>query len=362
MRTITIGHLTITQDTEPFIVAEIGHNHCGDMEKARRLIYAAYECGCNAVKFQKRTNKLLYTKELYDSPYINPNSYGATYGEHREALEFDVERHKTLRQWANSLGLIYFSTAFDHQALKDIVDAGTQAIKIASGDLANIPLIRAAGQTGLPVIVSTGGWDFDYVIRAHEELKKHAKQHAFLHCTAIYPTPPDKVNLRSIEVLQDLCPDIIIGFSDHYNGTVMSIGAYMRGARIIEKHFTLDHTWKGTDHALSLQPDGMRRMVRDIKRLKEAMKPYRMVKEVYHEETPALKKMGKYLYTAREVFTDNQIVPEDLITKSPGGNPPYDNTGEGFVPLYQDELCTYRWRHHLWEGELILPGDIWKEN
>lgn len=320
MRELHIGTRRIADDTEPFVIAEIGSNHCGDIEKAKAMIVEAKGCGCDAVKLQKRTNKELYTDELYNAPYANINSYGPTYGLHREALEFDQGEHRALKAVADGLKMIYFSTAFDFRAADDLMGIGVPAFKIASGDIKNIPLIKHVSAYGLPMIISTGGCEMTDIYRAAEAMDH--PNYAFLHCIASYPNQPHEMNLLMVQTLRREFPDTVIGLSDHYNGICMSFAAYVLGARIFEKHFTLNHTWKGTDHALSLQPEGMRRMVRDLRRIMIGMGDG--VKRMLDSERGPISKMGKGLYWSRDMAEGEIVHAADLAIKSPeNGAPPY---------------------------------------
>jgi N-acetylneuraminate synthase/sialic acid synthase len=313
MRKFEIADRIITDDSLPFIIAEIGQNHCGDYEKAKELINAAVQCGCDAVKFQKRTNKELYTKELYDSPYLGPQSFGTTYGQHREVLELNICLHEALKHHAEKQNIIYFATAFDPKSADELRSIDVPAFKIASGDLKNTPLIRYISTFDKPMIISTGGGTLEDCKRAAHSMLHN--NFAFLHCVASYPNQPHEMNLRAINTLRLNFPDTIIGLSDHYNGICMSTAAYVLGARIFEKHFTLNHTWKGTDHALSLEPKGMHDMVRDLVRVHYAMGDGTK-KRLASEEAP-LRKMEKGLYFRHDMKVGDTIQVSDLDVKSP---------------------------------------------
>lgn len=316
MREFIFDGKRIADETDSFVIAEIGQNHCGDIDRAKELIVAAMGCGVDAVKFQKRTNKELYTDELYNAPYIGPQSFGKTYGEHREALELDISQHSELKGYANTNGLIYFATAFDINAANELISIGIPVIKIASGDLTNTPLLRYISATGMPMILSTGGATMNDVKRAADAMMHD--NFAILHCVASYPNQPHEMNLRAITSLRDEFPDQVIGLSDHYNGICMSLAAYVLGARIFEKHFTLNHTWKGTDHALSLEPKGMHDLVRDLRRMRFAMGDG--VKKRLESEKGPLKKMEKGLYFRCNLSKGEEIHAKYLDIKSPSAN------------------------------------------
>ena len=322
-RSLTIDHSTITDDSDCYVIAEIGHNHQGSLEKCRELFRAAKECGADAVKLQKRDNRSLYTRAMYDKPYENENSFGPTYGAHREALELGRDAYVDLQRYAAELGVTFFATAFDVPSADFLAELDVPAYKIASGDLKNLPLLRYVARIGRPVIVSTGGATLDDVRRAADAIGEINPRLGILQCTATYPTEPEQMNLRVISSLREQFPEACIGLSDHYNGIAMAVAAYVLGARIIEKHFTLNHTWRGTDHALSLEPVGMRKMVRDLRRARAALGDG--VKRVVPAEESAMTKMGKTLVAARDLPAGHLLTAADVAVKSPGGGlPPYE--------------------------------------
>ena len=321
MRELTIAGHRIADDTDCYVIAEIGHNHQGDLAKARQLFARAKECGVHAVKLQKRHNRSLYTAAMYNRPYDHENSFGRTYGEHREALEFGRAEYVHLQAYARELGLTFFATAFDEPSADFLASLDVPAYKIASGDLRNIPLLRRVARQQKPVIISTGGATLADVDRACEAILPINRQLCILQCTATYPTEPEEMNLRVVETLRARFPELVIGLSDHYNGIAMAVVAYMLGARVIEKHFTLNHTWKGTDHALSLEPIGMQKMIRDLHRAHVALGDG--VKRVLPSEAGAVVKMGKKLVAARRLPAGHVLAESDIAVKSPGdGLPP----------------------------------------
>ena len=312
----------IADDTPCFVIAEIGHNHQGSLERARELIRAAKDAGVDAVKLQKRDNRRLYTRELYDSPYDNENSFGPTYGAHREALELDRDAYVELREEARSLGLVFFATAFDESSADLLAELDVPAFKIASGDLRNTPLLRHVASLGKPLVVSTGGATIEDVDRAVEVVTGAGGTLCLLQCTAAYPAAVEDLNLGVIGTLRDRYPELVIGLSDHQDGIAMAPVAFMLGARVIEKHFTLSHTAKGTDHAFSLMPEGMRKLVRDLRRVPIAIGDG--VKRPLPSEEQPLRKMGKKLVAARPLAAGHVLVEGDLVAKSPAdsGLPP----------------------------------------
>ncbi|MCK6585155.1 MAG: N-acetylneuraminate synthase family protein, partial [Anaerolineales bacterium] len=197
-RLLNINGFEISDDSDCFVIAEIGNNHQGELEKAKALFKAAKECGVDAVKLQKRDNKSLLTKAAYEKPYDNENSFGATYGEHREALEFGKAEYIELQKYAEELGLVMFATAFDMNSADFLAELDMPLYKIASGDLKNTPLLKHVAKIGKPMIISTGGGTMEDVQRAYDTIMPINKQLAILQCTASYPAEPQDLNLRVI--------------------------------------------------------------------------------------------------------------------------------------------------------------------
>lgn len=321
---VKIENTVISQDgPRCFVVAEIGHNHQGSLEKAREFFLRAKECGVDAVKLQKRDNRALYTRAMYEMPYSHENSFGATYGAHREALEFGYEEYAELKRYARELGLAMFATVFDLPSADFLAQLEMPAYKIASGDLKNTPLLEHVARIGKPMFVSTGGGTMEDVQRAHDTIMPINPQLCLLQCTASYPVEAEEMNLRVISAYRERFPDAVIGLSDHQNGIAMAVVAYALGARVIEKHFTLNRAWKGTDHAFSLEPLGMRKLVRDLRRTEVALGDG--LKRVYPSEEKPLFKMAKKLVAARNLPAGHVLTAADIAIRSPNdGLPPYE--------------------------------------
>lgn len=323
MREIVLNGKPINDDSECYVIAEIGHNHQGNVEQCKELFRAAKEAGCNAVKLQKRDNRTLFTKEAFSRPYDNPNSFGLSYGEHREFLEFGWDEYVELKDYAAELGIDFFSTAFDIPSADFLEKVGVPCYKIASGDCRSLPLIKHVASFGKPIIISTGGATLEDVQRVYDAIMPINSQLCIMQCTAGYPPAWEELNLNVIDTFRKAFPDIVIGFSSHDNGIAMAVAAYMLGARVVEKHFTLNRAMKGTDHAFSLEPTGMRKMVRDLSRVRTALGDG--IKTVYPSEVNPVMKMSKSLVAARDLPAGHRLTAEDITMKSPGGGmPPYE--------------------------------------
>lgn len=256
---------------------------------------AAVFCKVDIVKFQKRNPKELLTEEQYNAPHPNPhNSYGDTYGEHREFLEFNLEQHRELKKYSEKFGLIYSSSVWDMTSAKEIASLNPKMIKIPSAMNTNFKMLEWLynnynGEIHISTGMSTKKEIDDIVNFAIE--KKRNKDIVLYNCTSGYPVPAQDVCLLEISYLKEKYGDLIknIGFSGHHNGISLDIAAYTLGANVIERHFTLNRTWKGTDHAASLEPDGLRRLTRDIRKTQKAL-TYKS-KEILEIEKPQRKKL-----------------------------------------------------------------------
>lgn len=355
MRGLTIDGRSIDDESLCYVIAEIGHNHQGKLKTCMEMFKVAKECGADAVKLQKRDNRSLFTRAAYERPYDNENSFGATYGEHREALEFGESEYRELKAWAREIGVTMFATAFDFPSVDFLAKLEMPAYKVASGDLKNIPLLKYIARVGKPIILSTGGGTMEDVHRAYDAIMPINPQLCILQCTAGYPAAFEELNLRVITTFRERFPQTVVGLSSHDNGIAMALAAYLLGARVVEKHFTLNHTWKGTDHAFSLEPIGFQKMVRDLRRARIALGDG--VKRVYPSEVAPMVKMGKQLVAARDLPAGHALRPEDIAIKSPGGGlEPYEidkvigRTTR--VPLQQDQAISF---------DILNGAESWKQ-
>jgi len=347
-RELILDGKLISDDGDCFVIAEIGHNHQGSLDRARELFRVAKDCGVDAVKLQKRDNRSLFTRAFFDSPYENENSFGATYGLHREALELGQQDWTELAALARELGLALVATPFDLESADFLGEIGVSIYKIASADILNPPLLRRVAEAGQPVILSTGGATIEDVDRAVETILPVNPKLCILQCTAAYPVAIDELNLRVISTLRERYPELVIGLSDHQDGISMALVAYMLGARVLEKHFTLSHSLKGTDHPFSLMPEGMRKLVRDLRRAPAALGDG--VKRRYPSEESPLRKMGKQLVAARELAAGHTLAADDVAIKSPCDG--------GLLPYERDRVIGRRLVHALATDDAITPASL----
>jgi N-acetylneuraminate synthase/sialic acid synthase len=322
MKTITFGRSRITEGGPCYIIAEIGNNHQGDLKTALKMIKTAAGMGVDAVKFQKRDNKSMFTKAMYYKPYDNENSYGETYGEHREFLEFGWDEYVEMKKCADENDVEFMCTAFDFNSADFLEKLGIGSYKIASGDLTNTPLLEYIAKFGKPMFVSTGAASMDEIRMAYEAVLKHNSQLCLLHCTAAYPAEYEDLNLKFIDTMRKEFPAALIGFSGHDYGILAPVVAYMLGAVVVEKHFTLNRAWKGTDHRFSLEPTGLYKVIRDLRRVDKALGDGTKIVKKF--ERDARNKMGKSLYASRNLQAGTVVTADDIAIKSPdGGMPPY---------------------------------------
>lgn len=287
---------------KPVIIAEIGCNHKGDMNIAHKMIKLLgtfrllnENSYIDIVKFQKRTNKELLSPEEYNAPHPHPeNSYGKTYGEHREFLEFNLEQHRQLKQWCEEENLTYSTSTWDLTAAKEIVSLNPKLIKVPSASNLNFEMLEYLRDN------YSGEIYLSFGMTTHEEERKiidffkeknRAKDLVIYACTSGYPVPFEDICLNEITRLKEMYGDIVkgIGFSGHHLGIAVDVAALALGATYFERHFTLDRTWKGTDHAASLEPQGLQKLARDLRQAQMALQPKK--KEVLDIEEVQRKKL-----------------------------------------------------------------------
>lgn len=252
-----------------FVIAEIGINHNGSLETAKKLIDVAVEAGCDAVKFQKRTPHMHVKPEMWNVLRDTPWGVQMSHIEYRQRIELGPRDYQEIVAYCAKKNILFSASPWDMNAADTIYCLGAPFFKIASATLTKHDLLRHIARMNRPVVLSTGMSDFDQVQSAVKILSR-VPQLGILACTSKYPAPVEDLNLRRIETLQKLYPDAIIGYSGHETGLWTTLCAVAMGARIIERHITLDRAMKGSDHAASVEPGGLKLLVREIRQCEKA--------------------------------------------------------------------------------------------
>jgi sialic acid synthase len=341
-----------------YIIGEIGQNHNGDVEIAKKLIdvvaapvidhlFGQKLMPMNAIKMTRRDlNEELSASEML-RPYDNPNSFGKTYGEHRAFLELNDEQHFEVYQYAQSKGLEVVETLCAKGCLSMLRLFIPDRLKVASRDLTNLPLLEAMAETKIPIIFSTGMTGQKELDDALEVVTKYHENISILHCLSQYPSEYKNINLLTVPYLKEHYPQYAIGYSDHSIGILMPAVAVGMGAKIIEKHITLDRNMKGTDHRGSLEPDGIWRMVRDIRNTEYAIGQYGMF---VNDEVKATRiKLERSLATLRPIASGEIITENDLHMLSPG---------DGFKWANREQVVGRKALTNIPADEIIYPGMI----
>ena len=297
---------------EPFVIAEVGQNHQGDLDKAREYIRVFSFEGADAVKFQTRNNRYLFSIDAYEAGYDSENAFALTYGAHREQLELKPEWLPILKEDCKKYGVKFMSTPFDEPSLELLKEIDVDILKIASFDLGNLPFINRIARAGKPVVMSVGGGNLDQIRSSIDLLLQNQDEVAVLHCVSEYPCEFNRLGLDNIERLITEFPKCTIGSSDHFNGTLSGPVAYLKGARVFEKHVTLNRSWKGTDHSFALEPEGFRKFVRDVKRVRHMMPP-KPIEDLGNENV--FKKLGKSLVAHMDIKAGDKLTLDNLTGK-----------------------------------------------
>lgn len=335
----------MTTDSHVIIIAEAGVNHNGDINLARRMVRAAREAGADYVKFQTAVPELVISSIAPKAEYQKE-----TTGESQSQLEMCRAIHLPLGDYAglkalcDEEGIGFMSTPFDLVSIDCLAPLGMDFWKIPSGEITNLPYLRKIGALGGRVILSTGMSTLDEVEAAVEVLEKAGTPRdrvTLLHCTTQYPTPPEAVNLRAMDALATLgCH--AVGYSDHTTGITIPVAAAARGARVIEKHFTLNRNLPGPDHRASLEPDELAEMVRAVRTVEAALGSGE--KAVAEVERPNIEVARKSIIAARDIAAGEILTEENITVKRPGG---------GISPMRWDEVIGTRATQDFAYDELI---------
>lgn len=344
--------------THTYIIGEIGQNHNGSVDIAKLIVelvsrpvsedlFGLTFKPMDAVKMTKRDLKeeLAYSQmnQLYDSPH----SFGRTYGEHREYLELNDQEHLEVYTYAKSLGLDFVETLCSKGCMSLLKLFTPDFLKVASRDLTNLPLLEVMAETKIPIIISTGMSGKRELDEALEVITKYHSNISILHCVSQYPTHPQNLNLNTIKYLQNEYPQYRIGFSDHTIGISAPVVAVGMGAEIIEKHITIDRNMKGTDQAGSLGPDGVNRMIRDIRITEQWLGK----EDLYIDNCviSAKHKLERSIASNKRLFVGHMIELEDLHMLSPG---------DGFKWIQKEDLIGKVITHQVEANEIIYPQNI----
>lgn len=287
MPEVKIGNRMVGDGHPCFIVAEIGINHNGDLDIAKKLIEAAVEIGCDAVKFQKRTVDVVYTPEDLARPRENP--FGPTNGDLKYGLELGYDEYKEINDYCKEKSILWYGSAWDEASADFLEQFEPPCFKIASASITDDNLLRHHKQLNRPIIISTGMSTMEQVQHAVDILGEDDL--IILHCTSTYPSQLEELNLSVIYTLQEQYPNVPIGYSGHEVGLATTVAAATMGACMIERHITLDRAMWGSDQAASVEPTGFRRMVKDIRAIETAMGDG--IKVVYDSEKPIIKKLRR---------------------------------------------------------------------
>ncbi len=330
-----------------YFIAEVGQNHQGSLEQAVRYIHTFAAAGADAIKFQARDNKYLFSADAYDAQYNSENAFADTYGAHRESLELSKEEFSILKRECKLCNVAFMCTPFDEPSLEMLVDLDVDLLKISSFDIGNLPFVDKVAATKRQIVMSVGGASEIHVNKSIETIFRHHHDVVILHCVSEYPCPYDRLGLSNIPQLQQMFPDLIIGLSDHFNGISSGPVAYMLGARVFEKHVTTDRAQKGTDHSFALEPEGFRKFVRDTQRVPEMMQ-----KKPKHEigNEQVFQKLGKSLVVARNLPLGAEITIADLSGRI------FPDT---YVPVRESHrFIGSKTRRALKAGEVLCFDDV----
>lgn len=317
---IVINGKEIANYSTPYIIAEIGANHNGDMELAKKIIDKAVECGVDAVKFQSWTNKSLISRSEYEKNQRYDDSPKKHFGSLEEMVEkyyLRREQHFLLKEYCDQKGVQFCSTPFSNEEVDLLEELEVPFYKVASMDINNYRLLKYIGEKGKPVILSTGMSTIAEIDNAVKVIEKTGnKKIIILHCVSLYPPEPEDIHLNNILLLQKMYPNYPIGFSDHTIGTSVPIASVALGAAVIEKHFTLDKDLPGWDHEISADPEEMKYIVEESKIVSKALGNYH--RTVMEAEEEKKLKFRRSIVVTRDMRKGEVIEESDITFKRPG--------------------------------------------
>lgn len=340
---IQIQERKIGQAYTPFVIAEIGINHEGNMEKAKRMVDDAHASGAECVKFQSH---VLEDEMVPEAKRVIPGNTTESIWDIMARCAFSEEQEREIKRYVESVGMIYLATPFSRAAADRLERMGVSAYKIGSGECNNYPLVAHIASFGKPVIVSTGMNDMTSIAKTVAILREHRVPYGLFHCTSVYPTPYELVRLGALHEFQKAFPDAVIGLSDHSLGIYTCLGAVALGASILEKHFTSDKSWPGPDVPISIDPHELKELIRGSAAVHAALGG---AKNILPEEQPTIDFAYACVVSIKDIEAGEQFTKENIWVKRPG-------TGEIKAIDFPNVLGKRATRH--------IPRDIqmsWKD-
>ncbi|XP_078418988.1 N-acetylneuraminic acid synthase a [Cetorhinus maximus] len=307
-----------------FIIAEIGQNHQGSIEIAKQMIRMVKECGADCAKFQKSELEHKFNKRALERPYPSKHSWGATYGDHKRYLEFSHEQYRELSKFAQEVGIFFTASGMDEMAVEFLHELNVPFFKVGSSDTNNFPYLEKAAKKGRPMVISSGMQSMQTMREVYKTVKPINTKFCFLQCTSAYPVQPEDTHLRIITEYKKEFPDIPIGYSGHETGIAISIAAVALGAKVLERHVTMDKTWKGNDHQASLEPSELRELVHSIRTVEKAFGS--PIKHMLPCEIACHNKLGKSLVAKVTIPVGTKLTLDMMTVKvaEPKGIEPDD--------------------------------------
>ncbi|NWU95105.1 SIAS synthase, partial [Upupa epops] len=335
-------------DQPCFIIAEIGQNHQGDLAIAKCMIRMAKDCGADCAKFQKSELEYKFNKKALERPYTSKHSWGKTYGEHKRHLEFSHEQYRELKKYAEDIGIFFTASGMDEMAVEFLHELDVPFFKVGSGDTNNFPYLEKTAKKGRPMVISSGMQSMNTMQQVYQIVKPINPNFCFLQCTSAYPLQPEDVNLRVILAYKSAFPDIPIGYSGHETGIAISVAAVAMGAKVVERHVTLDKTWKGSDHQASLEPSELAELVKAIRTVEKALGS--PVKQLLPCEMACNEKLGKSV-VAKVAIPEGAVLTLDMLTVKVG-------EPKGFPPEAIFDLVGQKVTKHIEEDETITEQAV----
>ena len=342
MAELMLGKRRIGPHEPPLVIAEIGINHEGSMDKARRMVDDAHAAGCECVKFQCH----VIEDEMIPNNVVPGNSKD-TIWDIMARCAFDEAQDRELKRYVESKGIFYLSTPFSRAAAIRLESMGVQAYKIGSGECNNYPLISHIAAFGKPMILSTGMNDLDSIRPAVDIFRNAGVPFALLHCTSMYPTPYEKVRLGALADLRDAFPDAVLGLSDHSIGNYTCLAAVALGASILEKHYTSDKSWPGPDVPISIDPEQLADLIHGSRAIYQALGGH---KQILADEQPTIDFAYACVVTTRSIEAGETLTRENMWVKRPG-------TGE-IKAVHYESLVGRHLRQSLGENVQLKLRDL----